>query len=528
MPVDGSEMPVDGVGASSDNGDGARIHAFSMSAQHNRTLMSSFQLYNTAIFAFGNDAAIRSEAEALHQAAVTHLQAENREELRVAQNHLHAHYAECAQPQSHRIRECELRVSDEFSLEVSHAEARISRSCEDKAQVVHEMETRRKTSEFRQAIEVTLADAQQLLQEQAAKHADDIARVEATHARNVDMMAAQNRLLQEEIDDLNQQIKLHDFRGEDSKPKGVGDSREDSPELMTDDMKSARSQKSLLDPLSYPFQYAKEKLRSLVTTDGYEVEYTPSIMPPAEREALKGSAWSPTKTSAPVPLQFFQGPLPTDRKQGGKPPGGPPHNNDGGGDEDEGDGLGPNLGQEAFAKMLMKLVKGHTSDEKPRTRESETLRFKEMPAPETYREWTTSVREDVRTAPDRPDEACPCIMEVWSDREDKKKLLEELGEPGKFVTLDTKILAALTRSAKGDLAQRILTAKEECAKEGKAMRGRQVLFMFDQYFKTSEEAGNLYSVEDLLRVSRHGEGIIDLKRFLNAWESVIAGMNTRK
>ena len=56
------------------------------------------------------------------------------------------------------------------------------------------------------------------------------------------------------------------------------------------------------------------------------------------------------------------------------------------------------------------------------------------------------------------------------------------------------------------------------------MRGRQVLFMFDQYFKTSEEAGNLYSLEDLLRVSRHGEGIIDLKRFLNAWDSVIAGM----
>ena len=175
---------------------------------------------------------------------------------------------------------------------------------------------------------------------------------------------------------------------------------------------------------------------------------------------------------------------------GGKPPSGPPPGDDGSGDgegdEEEGDGLGPNLGQEAFAKMLMKLVK--------------------------------------RAASDRPDEAWPWIMEVWPDREDKKRLLEELGEPGKFVTLDTRILAALTRPAKGDLAQRILTAKEECAKEGKATRGRQVLFMLDQYFKTSEEAGNLYSLEDLLRVSRHGEGIIDLKRFLNAWDSVIAGM----
>ena len=86
------------------------------------------------------------------------------------------------------------------------------------------------------------------------------------------------------------------------------------------------------------------------------------------------------------------------------------------------------------------------------------------------------------------------------------------------MTLDTKILVALTRSAKGDLAQLILSAKEECAKEGKAMRGRQVLFMVhvSSYFKSSEEAGHLYSLEDLLRVSRRGEGIIDLKRFLNA------------
>ena len=94
-------------------------------------------------------------------------------------------------------------------------------------------------------------------------------------------MASQNRLLQEELDELNQRLKQHNLRKEGSKAKGAGDTREDSPELMSDDMKSARSQKSLLDPLSYPFHYAKEKLRSLVAHDGYEVEYFPSIMPPA-------------------------------------------------------------------------------------------------------------------------------------------------------------------------------------------------------------------------------------------------------
>ena len=108
-------------------------------------------------------------------------------------------------------------------------------------------------------------------------------------------------------------------------------------------------------------------MRSLVAYDGYEVEYTPSIMPPAESEALfadardpqgpaekpSGSGRSPIKTSAPVsPLQFFQGPMPTDRKQGGKPPGGPPPGDDGNGDG------------EAMKTMVMAL--GPTSAKKLR------------------------------------------------------------------------------------------------------------------------------------------------------------------
>ena len=54
------------------------------------------------------------------------------------------------------------------SSTLSWPEDRISRSYEEKAQAFHETEMRCKTSEFKQAIEVTLADAQQLLQEQAS------------------------------------------------------------------------------------------------------------------------------------------------------------------------------------------------------------------------------------------------------------------------------------------------------------------------------------------------------------------------
>ena len=61
------------------------------------------------------------------------------------------------------------------------------------------------------------------------------------------MMAYQNGLLRDELDEFKRYQKQHDLREDGSKPKGAGDTREDSPELMTDDMKSARSQRPMLD-----------------------------------------------------------------------------------------------------------------------------------------------------------------------------------------------------------------------------------------------------------------------------------------
>ena len=52
--------------------------------------------------------------------------------------------------------------------------------------------------------------------------------------------------------------------------------------------------------------------------------------------------------------------------------------------------------------------------------------------------------------------------------------------------------------------------------------------MFEDYFRTSEEAGSLYRVEDLLGVVRTGESVEDLRRFLNRWDATIAGMEPRQ
>ena len=71
---------------------------------------------------------------------------------------------------------------------------------------------------------------------------------------------------------------------------------------------------------------------------------------------------------------------------------------------------------------------------------------------------------------------------------DKDANHESLRDPGKFLTLE-----------RGELSREI-----------------------DQYFKTNEEVGSLYSVEDLLKVRLLND---DLSTFINNWESVMTGLS---
>ena len=179
---------------------------------------------------------------------------------------------------------------------------------------------------------------------------------------------------------------------------------------------------------------------------------------------------------------------------------------------------------ESLLRELISALGSNSSNRVPhgsKVKEAETLRFPEFPTPEKYRSWRTAVREEVRAASDRPDEAWTWLLKVYEEREDKKNHMAELGNPAEFVTLDTKILAQLSKVARGELARQILTFKDVEAQNKRVVRGRQVLLMFEQYFKTNEEAGALYGTEDLLQVRLQSD---DLKSFLQNWDAVIAGM----
>ena len=179
---------------------------------------------------------------------------------------------------------------------------------------------------------------------------------------------------------------------------------------------------------------------------------------------------------------------------------------------------------EIIKKALLEGFKGAKSKDsnKPKAKEADKIDLPEFPSPDRYRTWRAAVREAIRSASDDPDAAFAWVLEVYAVREDKAKLCSELADPGKFRTLDTKLLAALTKVAKGELSQQILNYKESEAQQGRIVRGRQVLLMFEVHFKTSEEAGALYGTEDLLKISLDSD---DLKSFLRKWESVLTGMS---
>ena len=108
-----------------------------------------------------------------------------------------------------------------------------------------------------------------------------------------------------------------------------------------------------------------------------------------------------------------------------------------------------------------------SDEEKPKVKEAESIKLPEFPKPETYRSWKTATREAIRAASDQPDEAFKWVLEVYDKDADHKTLRE----PGKFLTLDTKLLAALTKIAKGELARQVLNFKETEANAGRAVKG---------------------------------------------------------
>ena len=69
-----------------------------------------------------------------------------------------------------------------------------------------------------------------------------------------------------------------------------------------------------------------------------------------------------------------------------------------------------------------------------------------------------------------------------------------LADPGRFPSLDMKLSIAVTEAARSntELFKEILLTKETLAKEKKLFRGRQILLLVMQRYRTSTTQGHIF------------------------------------
>ena len=154
---------------------------------------------------------------------------------------------------------------------------------------------------------------------------------------------------------------------------------------------------------------------------------------------------------------------------------------------------------------------------KNKPKEAEKIVFPKFPLPEQYRNWRIRVREAVVAASAQPDLAFDWLSTVW----DKDTTEETLRDPKGFVTLDAKVLSAITNILEGDFARQMDTLKEKEANANRLVRGRQILFKLHEFFATNALHGSVYDVEDLLSVSLNNENLV---MFLRNWDTVLSGI----
>ena len=193
---------------------------------------------------------------------------------------------------------------------------------------------------------------------------------------------------------------------------------------------------------------------------------------------------------------------------------------DGGYDPDDDGGDDDNYSQRSGNSMRDIINQLLTSQEViARTKEATSITLLPLPQVPNFRTWKISVRSAVVQASASVNEAWHWIREV----EDPNATFAYLHYPGnQFISLDTKLDCAVQRIIKGDLLREITQRSEELTMNNVRMTGRQALWMVYQSYKTDEENGAAYDMEDLIAVTLRGN---NLSQFIYEWDTVLMGLN---
>ena len=151
-------------------------------------------------------------------------------------------------------------------------------------------------------------------------------------------------------------------------------------------------------------------------------------------------------------------------------------------------------------------------------KEADTIKLLAFPNVSQFRGWKVATRNEVNAASGRPGKS----VYRWIMAVEKQSVTwGQLGDPGKYPTLDNKLLSAILKVQSGPLGTRILMACEaEALAGGRPLAGRQALRMIYDDHRVDLEAGILHTIEDLTAAQLNPDNI---ERFITAWDLVVAG-----
>ena len=211
-------------------------------------------------------------------------------------------------------------------------------------------------------------------------------------------------------------------------------------------------------------------------------------------------------------------PKPKGSGGGGDPDDDPDDDDDGDGDDEE-SVLGSITG-DGSASEFEKLIKKLSNSEKDVLAKEDAIKLNGLPNDAgEFRIWKNTCRTIVASATKEPEAAA-----TWFDKI-KDATFEDLSKSGKkFLRLDLKIAADITKHAKGALAKRIQLAAEKVASSGGIIKGRQLLKMVYEHYKTNADYGHVYDINDLGAVKMSDpKNNNQLLGFIDEWDNVLLG-----
>ena len=140
--------------------------------------------------------------------------------------------------------------------------------------------------------------------------------------------------------------------------------------------------------------------------------------------------------------------------------------------------------------------------------------------------WFTTVYDAVMACSNTPDEAYAWVLDVWQD----DATFTSLADSGpRFMSLDSKLRAALTKYITGDvankhreLADEITKATDRAQHRKIPLRGRQILYIIRTFYQIDSEKRIQYSMHNLMSIEYPGDA--QMSKFLRSWDHMLSNM----